>query len=336
MPTLSAIVPAFNRAELLPLTLRSLLRQTRPPDEIIVVDDGSTDGTAAVAAALGAPVRVVAQPNAGPAAARNRGLRESAGDLLLFFDSDDLLAPGSLAALEATLESTSADIAYSPWIKGRIEPGRFFPANHVLQQRGLPRDPSLVRALLSHWSIIAHAALYRRSLVVAAGGFPEAFFGVEDQAFFLHCLLHGARVRHAPGSLVLYRIGHPGNLTGSGMEGPRRMMEWARFLLHAREACLRAGAPDPLTFLGYKLRLWQSSLDLIGLPDAGEVRAALQALLPLAPSHPGFRLLRRCHQIAGGLQLRLTGGRAHASFRSGPLRPQQLLALQSMGLAAAL
>lgn len=95
-PRVSCIVPVYNGERFLPEALESVLRQTRPPDEIIVVDDGSTDGTARIANALGAPVRWVRQENAGPAAARNLAIRLATGDFLAFLDADDLWLPRKL------------------------------------------------------------------------------------------------------------------------------------------------------------------------------------------------------------------------------------------------
>jgi len=96
-PRISAIIPAYNAVEHLPRAIASTLAQVFAPAEIIVVDDGSTDGTFDVAASLGPPVRVVRQENAGAAAARNRGVSESLGDFVAFLDADDEWKPRHLA-----------------------------------------------------------------------------------------------------------------------------------------------------------------------------------------------------------------------------------------------
>src|SRR5687768_9263299 len=91
---ISVVVPAFNAARTLPACLDTLIRQeVGEPYEVIVVDDGSTDTTLAVAASYGPPVRVVRQPHRGPAAARNAGIRAASGEIVLFTDADCEPAP---------------------------------------------------------------------------------------------------------------------------------------------------------------------------------------------------------------------------------------------------
>jgi glycosyltransferase involved in cell wall biosynthesis len=97
--TVSVIIPAYNRATLLPRTLDAVLAQTAPPDEIIVVDDGSTDGTPEVARRYGGRVRCIVTVNGGDLAARNIGLRAALGRLVAFCDSDDLWRPDFLASM---------------------------------------------------------------------------------------------------------------------------------------------------------------------------------------------------------------------------------------------
>ena len=92
----SVIIPAYNVGRIVGRAIESALAQTAPPLEIIVVDDGSSDDTGAVAEQYGAKVRVLRQANAGPAAARNRGARAAAGDWLAFLDSDDAWLPTKL------------------------------------------------------------------------------------------------------------------------------------------------------------------------------------------------------------------------------------------------
>jgi glycosyltransferase involved in cell wall biosynthesis len=91
--TISAIIPTYNRASLLCEAVESILGQTHPVSELIVVDDGSTDDTAIRLKKYGTAVRCISQSNQGPAAARNNGIREACGEFIMFLDSDDIWVP---------------------------------------------------------------------------------------------------------------------------------------------------------------------------------------------------------------------------------------------------
>ena len=91
---ISVVIPAYNASAFLPRCLESVFAQTLKPDEVIVVDDGSTDNTGSVAAELGA--KVVLQENSGPSAARNTGIQNAAGEWIALLDADDLWAPEKL------------------------------------------------------------------------------------------------------------------------------------------------------------------------------------------------------------------------------------------------
>jgi glycosyltransferase involved in cell wall biosynthesis len=94
--TVSVVIPCYNAAPFLRETLESVLRQTRPAFEVLVIDDGSTDESVAIANAFPHPVRVVSQQNGGECAARNRGLEEAAGEWVAFLDADDVWEPTKL------------------------------------------------------------------------------------------------------------------------------------------------------------------------------------------------------------------------------------------------
>jgi GT2 family glycosyltransferase len=170
---LSVVVPTYNRSEVLRVCLASLARQTLSSDqfEVLVVDDGSTDDTESVVGSFrGAlPVRYLRQPqNRGRAAARNRGIREASGDVVVFVDSDVFPVPGFLAA------HRSVHLA-SPRAVGR---GPLLLTSHLDDPFGKPPllpDPS--PAFLD----TANASV-RREHLLAAGGFDEEFrhYGWED------------------------------------------------------------------------------------------------------------------------------------------------------------
>lgn len=103
--SVAVVIPTYNYGRFIADAIRSVLNQTRPPSEIIVVDDGSTDETAAVVAEFGDAVRYIRQDNAGVCAARNRGVSESTSELVSFLDSDDTWEPTNLEKQIARFES---------------------------------------------------------------------------------------------------------------------------------------------------------------------------------------------------------------------------------------
>jgi glycosyltransferase involved in cell wall biosynthesis len=330
MALLSVIVPAFNRGSLIGETLRSLLAQTLPADEIIVVDDGSTDNTAEVAESFGHPVMVIRRPNGGPAAARNTGMAVASGEYIHFFDSDDLAAPNKQEVQVRALQESGADIAVGPWLQGQFSDSRFIAVNHVLQQRGLPNE-DLVKAMLTHWSFVLHSALFRRRAISGAAAFDESLFLAEDQMILLRCLLAGAKVVHTAETIEFYRLGVHGKITENGEWSVRRLREWARFLIKARDECLAKGV-DPLRWFGYRRRLWEVEQDL---SKAGcQESDLLNPLRRLAPRGGAASLChwhRKFERWLRGTQQRVTGARAHRYFRMAPINPLQVAMLLQLG-----
>jgi glycosyltransferase involved in cell wall biosynthesis len=96
MIPVSVVIPAYNAASVLPRAIESVLGQTSRPEEVIVVDDGSTDNTAQVATQYGPSITYIRQDNAGASAARNRGIAEATGEWIAFLDSDDEWLPPKL------------------------------------------------------------------------------------------------------------------------------------------------------------------------------------------------------------------------------------------------
>ena len=164
----SAIVPAYNRAGLLEETLRSLMAQRMPPHEVIVVDDGSDENIAGVAARFCGKVRYVRTANGGAPAARNLGASLATGDWLWFCDSDDLWHPTYLGRALRLAASDDVAILIDPAIPGDTILGVAarddVPAGHKVALHALAAGaPEAHPAWYSRWYVIAGAA------VVAAG-----------------------------------------------------------------------------------------------------------------------------------------------------------------------
>lgn len=199
------VLPVFNRAVTVQQTLDAVLAQTLPPVRLVVVDDGSTDGTAdaierRLAEAQPAfPISLVRQPNHGVATARNVGLA-ACGDveLVAFLDSDDLWPPDFL-------ERASAALSADPEAVAATADREFWSAEGAVSLRsgeGLGTDAA--RWMLEHDSGIASATVCRAAVARACGGFPEHLRTGADVAIFMRMAMAG-RWLHLPGRPVRYR-----------------------------------------------------------------------------------------------------------------------------------
>ncbi len=176
---ISVIIPTYNRADLLPETLTSVLAQTGVQLEVIVVDDGSMDGTLAFLRSQ--PVSVVSLPHSGiPAVARNAGLDRAHGELVAFLDSDDMWEPTALAELSAGLESApQAGFAFCDYT--------YFGPSAVddhLPAAGR-RSGDLFERLLTADFLVTGSLLVRRLAIEAVGAFDARCRVAEDWDYWL-------------------------------------------------------------------------------------------------------------------------------------------------------
>ncbi len=191
-PSVSAVIPARNSAATIARALDSVLAQTRPPDEIIVVDDNSTDDTVGVVKAYADHavklVRLTVQAGAG--AARNRGVNEATGELVAFLDADDEWLAPKLAKQVAMIESdpeisfVASDVTFvSP---DGTDLGDLFRCACVVT------GPDCWRALLACNFVATSAVLIRRRHLLALGGFYASLKIAEDQDLFIRLALIGS------------------------------------------------------------------------------------------------------------------------------------------------
>ncbi len=213
-PLVSVLVPCYNAARWLPATLESALAQTHPRIEIIVVDDGSTDDSLAVARTFEpCGVRVVAQPNSGASSARNHALRLAGGDFLQYLDADDLLTPDKIAAQVAVLgRAGPAAIFTCRW-------GRFTsdPAAAAFVDEAVFRDFTPLDFLLAHTGAaqMMHPAawLVPRGVADRAGLWDEALSLNDDGEYFARVVLASRGIAFSPAGASLYRSNLPGSLS---------------------------------------------------------------------------------------------------------------------------
>jgi len=198
---ISVVIPAHNAAAYLSESLDSVLAQTLPAAEILVVDDGSTDGTADVASRFGRAVRVVRQPQSGVSVARNIGLDRAAGDLIAFLDADDRWEPGKLATQVAAIDEQPAALWTFCW---------YYEFGSTVVRAEVPAalingtfDAEL---LVPDVTVLPSTAMVRASATVR---FPEwAPSNANEDSVYFNDLLQQGRFVFTPEPLVGYRR-HP-------------------------------------------------------------------------------------------------------------------------------
>jgi glycosyltransferase involved in cell wall biosynthesis len=313
--SISVVVPCYNYARFLPDAVASVVVQTTPASEIIIVDDGSTDNTVAVAQGLmaryhGHRIRLLRRPNAGPAAARNTGARHASGEFLLFLDADDRLAPTMLARTSAILRHR-AEVGF-------VYTGMRLFGNDDHIWPSVPYDPGV----LAIENIVLTQALVRHTCWAQVGGFDAARFphGSEDWDFWLRLAAAGWRGWHVDEPLVLYRR-HGRSLSDAlrldqdwdaraqiirkhpGIYGPR-LVAWATFRCARRNLAVAGttflASSEPVRELG---PLDRPDATMIVTPAVGETAVAIpwkRRLVRRAPFRLRFRVkcLRRRVQLA--------------------------------------
>jgi glycosyltransferase involved in cell wall biosynthesis len=215
-PLVSILIPCHNAAPWLAATLASARAQTWPRREIILVDDGSTDGSLALAHSLAGPdLRIFTQKNAGQCAALNQGLREARGDYFQYLDADDLLAPEKISHQLALLRPHASDtLATCSWARFTHEPSeaRFAP-------EPIWRDHRPVDWLISSWSGggMMHGAawLIPRNVAERAGAWDERLSLINDLDYFTRLVLASRRVVFCPAARTYYRAHQGTSLSGS-------------------------------------------------------------------------------------------------------------------------
>jgi glycosyltransferase involved in cell wall biosynthesis len=203
--SISVVIPCFNAEATIGQAIASVLEQSGREIEILVVDDGSTDHSLAVARSFGPRVRVITGPNRGVAAARNRGIAKTGGEWIVFLDADDLLLPKTLARRSATAAARSGDVVICDW-QDLVEAGRLLvegPTRSV-DPEALAANPEV--ACAAHLWAASAALMYRRNLVDKIGGFRLDLPVIQDARFLFDAARHGARFVRSPHVGALYRI----------------------------------------------------------------------------------------------------------------------------------
>lgn len=279
LPLVSVVIPCYNQGSYVRSAIRSAVA-TRAAVEVIVVDDGSTDDTAAVASALPG-VRLVRQTNGGLASARNRGLQAATGEFIVFLDADDLLLPHAIdVGVRALQSDPDAVFAFGRCVMMGPE-GERWPTPERPRVCGDVHDALLVTNPMWTPAVV----MFRREAVVHAGGFRQGFDAAADYDLYLRLTSAGRAYDH--GEVVAGYRRHPTSMSSRAA----RMLRETLFVLE------RHRPADPR-----RLALWESGLrqwrDFYGTQLVEEIRAHLRRAQADAAITKMLALLRLAPEIA--------------------------------------
>ncbi len=235
-PLVSVIIPCYNSEKWVAEAVESCLNQTHHPIEIIVLDDGSTDGSLEILHSFGSKIRLETGPNRGANVARNRGLELAHGEYIQFLDADDYLLPDKIANQVSYLISTNVDIVYGDWRyqfhspDGSVRMGKFNVPGNL-------SDP--LEALLGGWFVPPNAYLFRSKSIMAGGGWDESLKRAQDTDFMISLAQTGASFGYQTGCGAVYRSYKDQALFWSAALGGEPWGEHFKVMKKA-EAALRA------------------------------------------------------------------------------------------------
>jgi glycosyltransferase involved in cell wall biosynthesis len=289
----SIIIPCFNAQRWLAEAIESCLRQTYPQREIIIIDDGSTDGSVEILKRYKAayPNIITWQTgrNRGGSHARNRGIALAQGDYIQFLDADDYILPEKIDKQVNCLEQTRADVVYGDWVYKHHPPNE---SSFLSQIKVCGPKTDFLESLLSNdrWSPPA-ALLFTRSAVHGSGGWDESLKAAQDRDFFISVAMNGAKFVYQVGCDSVYR--EYGRVTVS-TSCKRRWFDSHCYVMEKAER--RLAAEGRLT-LRYRKALAQAYFDMgreyvyshyPQLEDE-KYRRFLIALNKALSLHPGFK-----------------------------------------------
>jgi glycosyltransferase involved in cell wall biosynthesis len=190
-PKISVIIPTLNSVQFIGEAIDSVLKQSVPVSEILLVDGGSRDGTVEMARKIGRPVQVLSQEGRGRPGARNTGLRRAAGDFIALLDSDDLWVPGKLAAQldffqkHPEVEMVFGDMALFKQIDDPDEPEILDAKVHDYLRRSPVNAGQLLECLFAVNFIPTSSVVFRKSCLQTVGFMNEQFLHCEDYEYWL-------------------------------------------------------------------------------------------------------------------------------------------------------
>jgi glycosyltransferase involved in cell wall biosynthesis len=296
VPLVSILIPCHNAAPWLAQTLESALAQTWPHQEIIVVDDGSRDGSAEIARTFAdRGVKIIVQENRGASAARNRAYRLSQGDFIQYLDADDLLAPDKIEHQMNLADKTGPDaVLCGTW-------SRFTrtPADANFTPQPLCTDAAPIDWVVTKFeqNAMMHPAAWLTPRVLAerAGPWDESLSLDDDGEYFTRVVLASHGVRFCREAVSFYRSGLPGTLSSANSErawaSAFRSLELSSGRLLARQDIPRTRQACATAFQCYIYEAYPRAAECRHRATA-QVAVLGGSTLP-PPGGPRFRWARR-------------------------------------------
>src|SRR5262249_938611 len=203
---ISVIVPCYNGERTLAATIASALDQD-VDKEVIVINDGSTDGSAEIMKEFGDRIRSLSTPNRGVSAARQIGTKLAQGEYIQYLDSDDLLAPATLGARLEASATSNADVVHTDWQKLECGPdGSFILADIIRPDlAAIERDAEAATATSEFWAPPA-ALLYRREIVERIGDWPAGLPVIQDARYLFEAARNKAQFAYVARVGAYYRV----------------------------------------------------------------------------------------------------------------------------------
>jgi glycosyltransferase involved in cell wall biosynthesis len=206
----SIIIPMYNASKTISSAIESVFFNTNYLLEVVVVDDGSNDGSGDLVKRNFPHVHVIRTENRGVSAARNLGIQESSGEYIVFLDADDLLVGDKIERQSRISVESEADVVYGDWQKLIQDPeGNWIKGPKV--QRSLSEKPDL--DFFTDFWCPTGSYLFKRSIVDKVGGFRLDLPVIQDARFALDCALADAKFVHDPEISCLYRVHKTGSVS---------------------------------------------------------------------------------------------------------------------------
>lgn len=203
---ITVCIPSYGQAQYLEQAIQSALSQTYLPHEVIIVDDGSTDGSLEIARRYQPRVKVISQVNKGLASARNAGIMNATGEYVFFLDADDIMLPHCLSEIYRKGESLGQLGIYYPY--DVIAPSiRCFNEKGVLQDTLLMENPTFDD--FKEGNRLAYCAAIKRSVLLEVGGYSpkyDTLGGWEDLTLWYDLMKRGKKIVTIQEPLVMYRV----------------------------------------------------------------------------------------------------------------------------------